>query len=114
MQKLIQQIRGFLHLSQSEFAEQLKVSFATVNRWENGRTAPNLLAQSKLYDLCQEEAVPVYDMTLQHIAGIAQSIRLEPGRVLLYHGSKAGIKGSIENSVILDRASIWGRNRARP
>lgn len=59
MQKLIQQIRGFLHLSQSEFAEQLKVSFATVNRWENGRTAPNLLAQSKLYDLCREEAVPV-------------------------------------------------------
>ena len=35
-------------------------------------------------------------MTLQHIAGIAQSIRLEPGRVLLYHGSKSGIKGSIE------------------
>lgn len=32
MQKLIQQIRGFLHLSQSEFAERLKVSFATVNR----------------------------------------------------------------------------------
>lgn len=96
MQKLIHQIRGFLHLSQSEFAEQLKVSFATVNRWENGRTAPNLLEQSKLYDLCREEAVPVYDMTLQHIAGIAQSIRLEPGRVLLYHGSKAGIKGSIE------------------
>ena len=96
MQKLIQQIRGFLHLSQSEFAEQLKVSFATVNRWENGRTAPNLLAQSKLYDLCREEAVPVYDMTLQHIAGIAQSIQLEPGRVLLYHGSKSGIKGSIE------------------
>lgn len=55
-----------------------------------------MLAQSKLYDLCREEAVPVYDMTLQHIVGIAQSIQLEPGRVLLYHGSKAGIKGSIE------------------
>ena len=96
MQKLIQQIRGFLHLSQSEFAEQLKVSFATVNRWEKGRTAPNLLAQSKLYDLCREEAVPVYDMTLQHIAGIAQSIRLEPRRDKLNHGTKSGIKGSVE------------------
>lgn len=96
MKKLIQQIRAFLSLSQTEFAEQLNVSFATVNRWENGRAHPNRLAQSKLYDLCREQAVPVYDMTLQTIAEIAQSIQLEAGRVLLYHGSKSGIQGKIE------------------
>ena len=96
MKKLIQQIRAFLNLSQTEFAEQLNVSFATVNRWENGRAHPNQLAQSKLYDLCREQAVSVYDMTLQTIAEIAQSIQLEAGRVLLYHGSKSGIQGKIE------------------
>lgn len=96
MKKLIQQIRAFLNLSQTEFAEQLNVSFATVNHWENGRAHPNQLAQSKLYDLCREQAVSVYDMTLQTIAEIAQSIQLEAGRVLLYHGSKSGIQGKIE------------------
>ena len=96
MKKLLQQIRAFLNLSQTEFAEQLNVSFATVNRWENGRAHPNQLAQSKLYDLCREQAVSVYDMTLQTIAEIAQSIQLEAGRVLLYHGSKSGIQGKIE------------------
>ena len=31
-------------LSQEELAHALGVSFATVNRWENGRTAPSKLA----------------------------------------------------------------------
>ncbi|MCI7334608.1 MAG: helix-turn-helix domain-containing protein, partial [Oscillospiraceae bacterium] len=28
-------------MSQTEFAEQLNVTFQTVNRWENGRAVPN-------------------------------------------------------------------------
>ena len=36
MKELIKKIRIFLNMSQAEFAEKLKVSFATVNRWENG------------------------------------------------------------------------------
>ena len=63
MQTLIKQIRTYLNMSQTEFAEQLNVTFATVNRWENGRAVPNKLAQSKMYDLCREKSVPVYDTT---------------------------------------------------
>ena len=37
MKTLIKQIRTYLNLSQAELANQLNVSFATVNRWENGR-----------------------------------------------------------------------------
>ena len=48
MQTLIKQIRTYLNMSQTEFAEQLNVTFATVNRWENGRAVPNKLAQSKI------------------------------------------------------------------
>ena len=96
MQKLIKQIRIYLNMSQTEFAEQLNVTFQTVNRWENGRAVPNKLAQSKIFDLCKERNVPVYDITLKKIAEESEAIKLEANRVLLYHGSKFGIEGAIE------------------
>ena len=96
MQNLIKQIRTYLNISQTELAEQLNVTFTTVNRWENGRAVPNKLAQTQLYDLCKAKSVPVYDMTLSKIADAAKAVELEEGRVLLYHGSKSGINGSIQ------------------
>lgn len=96
MQKLIKQIRAYLNMSQTEFAEQLNVTFQTVNRWENGRALPNKLAQSKMFDLCREKQVPVYDMILKKIADESNAIKLDSNRVLLYHGSKSGIEGIIE------------------
>lgn len=96
MQKLIKQIRAYLNMSQTEFAEQLNVTFQTVNRWENGRALPNKLAQSKMFDLCREKQVPVYDMILKKIADESNAIKLDSNRVLLYHGSKSGIEGTIE------------------
>lgn len=96
MQILIKQIREHLNISQTELAEQLNVTFATVNRWENGRAVPNKLAQTKLYEICKENDVPVYDITLNRIANAAKDISLSEGRVLLYHGSKSGIVGKIE------------------
>lgn len=96
MQTLIKQIRTYLNISQTEFAEQLNVTFATVNRWENSRAVPNKLAQSKMYDLCKEKSVPVYNMTLKKIFKAAKTIKPETNRVLLYHGSKSGIEGKIE------------------
>lgn len=95
MQDLIKKIRSHMNMNQTEFAELLNVTFATVNRWENGRALPNKLAQDKIYDLCKEYDVPVYDMVLEKIEAASGSIELEKGRVLLYHGSKAGIEGNI-------------------
>ena len=51
----IKEIRMRSFLSQEEFAEKLGVSFATVNRWETGRTMPNLKAMKKLYEYCEKE-----------------------------------------------------------
>ena len=96
MQTLIKQIREYLNMSQTELAEQLNVTFATVNRWENGRAVPNKLAQTKLYEICKKNNVPVYDITLNRIAAAAETVPISEGRVLLYHGSKSGIKGKIE------------------
>ena len=96
MQTLIKNIREELNMSQTELAEKLNVTFATVNRWENGRTVPNKLAQTKLYEICKENDVPVYDITLNRITAATETVPISEGRVLLYHGSKSGIKGKIE------------------
>lgn len=96
MKELLKEIRTCLNISQTEFAEMLNVSFATVNRWENGRAVPNKLAQSTLYEICKEQKVPVYDMVIDKIKRLSNDIELEDGKVLLYHGSKSGINGKIE------------------
>lgn len=96
MQALIKQIRTYLNMSQDEFARHLNVRYLTVNRWENGHSLPNKLAQSKIYEICKANKVPVYDMTLDRIRSIADATVMPYGRVLLYHGSKSGIVGNIE------------------
>lgn len=96
MKELIKQIREHLNMSQTEFSELLNVTFATVNRWENGRAVPNKLAQSTLYEICKENSVPVYDITLNRIANTTNTIALPANRMILYHGSKSGIEGKIE------------------
>lgn len=95
MKDIIKEIRLQLKMSQSDFADCLDVSFATVNRWENGRAIPTQLAQSKLYELCCERKVSIYKMILGKIAKIAADIETKDNRILLYHGSKSGISGDI-------------------
>ena len=95
MRKLIKSIREYLELSQTEFADKIGVTFATVNRWENGRAIPTKLAQSTLYEYCKEHGVPVYQMILEKIKADADAVSLDGDRILLYHGSKSGIVGEI-------------------
>ena len=95
MQNLIKQIRSYSNMSQSEFAEQLHVSFATVNRWENGHALPNKLAQDKIYNLCKKDNISVYDIILDKINKEVQELKIESGRKILFHGSKSGIKGKV-------------------
>ena len=47
MQNLIKNIRAYMNMNQSEFSKRLDVSFATVNRWENGHATPGRQAQEK-------------------------------------------------------------------
>jgi DNA-binding transcriptional regulator YiaG len=41
---LIKEVRVQLDLSQEDFAREIGVSYATVNRWENGRFLPSKMA----------------------------------------------------------------------
>ena len=82
-------------LTQEQLAEKLGVTFATVNRWENGRALPTKLAQTSLYEYCKSQGVPVYQMILDKIKEYADTIQTEDTRIILYHGSKSGITGDI-------------------
>ena len=53
----IKAIRTKLRMSQEAFALTLGVSFATVNRWENGHNSPTRLARKALYDLASEGGI---------------------------------------------------------
>ena len=50
----VKAVRTALNLSQEELAYALGVSFATVNRWENGKTNPSKLAQRQFEQFCEE------------------------------------------------------------
>jgi len=47
----IRELRLSLNLTQENFAHEIGVTFATVNRWENGRTTPNKVAQKVLHQM---------------------------------------------------------------
>ncbi len=50
----VRDIRGQLRLSQEALAQALGVSFATVNRWENGKTTPSRLARKQVESFCEK------------------------------------------------------------
>ncbi|WP_420792902.1 helix-turn-helix domain-containing protein [Lentisphaera marina] len=52
--KIVKEVRRQLNLSQEDLAHQLGVSFATINRWENGKTTPSKLARNQFDNLCKK------------------------------------------------------------
>ena len=84
----IKEIRSRLNLSQSELAEKLGVSFATVNRWEKGHCEPSQIALIAIKNLCAENNI---DFSQLEGTSIIQSDET----VTLYHGSKSGLHGPI-------------------
>ena len=57
--KVIKKIRNELLLSQEELAEQMGVSFATINRWENGHHEPTFKSKRMIRDFCRERGVEI-------------------------------------------------------
>jgi putative transcriptional regulator len=47
----IRMLRQRLQLTQEDFAHLIGVTFSTVNRWENGKSAPNRIAYRLLSGL---------------------------------------------------------------
>lgn len=49
---LVKEVRRQLSISQEDLARELGVSYATVNRWENGLAKPSRLARVQLNSFC--------------------------------------------------------------
>jgi len=52
--ELVREVRRQLGISQEELAHELGVSFATINRWENGKTTPFKLARGQFDAFCKK------------------------------------------------------------
>ena len=53
----IKELRQRMLVTQQELADTLEVSFATVNRWENGHNEPTMKAKRKIRNLCQTNGI---------------------------------------------------------
>ena len=53
----IKQVRKQLKLSQEDLAHELGVSFATINRWENGNFNPSRLAKKAYDEFCAKHDI---------------------------------------------------------
>jgi DNA-binding XRE family transcriptional regulator/tRNA1(Val) A37 N6-methylase TrmN6 len=62
-QKLVIKLRERLVLSQTELAEELDVSYQTVNRWENGHHQPSIKEKRKILDLCEKNGIKKMKIT---------------------------------------------------
>ena len=54
----IKKIRQRSFLTQQDFAKKIGVAFSTVNRWESGRTKPNLKAMKSINTFCLDNNIP--------------------------------------------------------
>lgn len=63
----IKKIRQKCFLSQEAFARELEVSFSSINRWENGKSKPNLSAMKKMKDFCELHNIDFRELENQWI-----------------------------------------------
>lgn len=59
---IIKTIRGKLFLTQTELANQIGVSFASVNRWEQGYHEPTMKAKKKIAAICNDLNIEMEDL----------------------------------------------------
>ena len=90
MKTLIKEIRLAAGMNQEQFANALGTTPLSINRWENGKTAPNKMAQTNLYNFCKEREIDLAQLIVE-----SKSAAAEDGKLILYHGSKKGIVGDI-------------------
>ena len=97
MKDVILEIRSRLNASQEDLAKMIGISFATVNRWENGHSKPNKAAQLRLYDICKERDINLEDIIQKKIETYVANLKSQKSssEMIMYHGSKSGIRGPI-------------------
>lgn len=57
----VKMVRDKMNMSQEDLARALNVSFATINRWENGKTHPNKMARQVFISFCEQNGIFIKD-----------------------------------------------------
>lgn len=57
----VKMVREKMNMSQEDLARALNVSFATINRWENGKTHPNKLTKQVFVSFCEKNGISIKD-----------------------------------------------------
>lgn len=55
--KALKALREKFLITQTELAQKLGVSYASVNRWENGKCEPTMKAKRSICSLCQKHGI---------------------------------------------------------
>ena len=55
----VKAVRIFLQLTQTELAEQIGISYATVSRWERENRTPHLAMVGKFYSFCMRNGIEI-------------------------------------------------------
>lgn len=58
---LLKRIRDTLLVSQADLAKMLNITFATVNRWENGHHEPSIRQKRAIRELCRKNGISMED-----------------------------------------------------
>lgn len=90
MHELIKYIRTSANLNQAQFAAALGTTVQSINRWENGKTLPNPMAQKQIYQFCLGNHINICEHILR-----TKEHPLSDDKLILYHGSKKGLQGEI-------------------
>ncbi len=90
MKNLIKSIRTYSGMNQEQFASNLGTTVLSVNRWENGKTIPNKMAQKQLYQFCNDNNIDISQIIIE-----SKGYDNTDNSLVLYHGSKKGIEGDI-------------------
>lgn len=92
MQYLLKAMRKALVMSQEQFGREVGVTPVTINRWENGKCVPTTGTQVRLMQLCTERGIDLSPLVVERYCYGTTAER----PVVLYHGSKQGLSGTIQ------------------
>ena len=96
----VKEIRRSLVMTQEQFAEILKVSLPTVNRWENGKNKPGRLVAEHMEELAAQN--PVHPRPGIPIGTFAELVDYWTGRLAIAIGAGSFRK---EVSLMLDQVT---------
>ena len=105
----IKEIREIAGMTQAQFARVVGVSYASVNRWENGQSRPNNLAWQRIIDLelsLQEDSIEEPDLVVNDRTSPSLDFSASPGVVSVIAEAHRLAYGHLFNPAFASETSL--------